>query len=345
MINGNSLYSRMKEKQQKYIKDMNFYDVLLQNILPMIEYKNFPETVNTKFLEKYRITEGAVALFRYEKATDNVMTNDIVCGGVTFGGLPYPNGLGRIAIVSTDNGFVKQFDEWIDNPDIAIIFLNSNYSPDLNVGIFSDLLSELITSIKCNILNSRYTNIPVVEDSKQKTAVDNALSDIRNGKATSVLLNTGVSKELCELLGNDGKKDFPTLNLTNVKDSDKIQYLCKAYDDVFRWFYSLYGMNTAGSSKMAQQTRDEIMTDNISSLIIPEDMLKCAREGVEMFNKKFGMSANADFSMLWKRREEEKQTNEEMQTAEEPAEEPAEETQTAEEKESEVEENEIERSE
>ena len=336
MINGNSLYSRLKEKQQKYIKDMNFYDVLLQTILPMIEYKDFPKTVNTKFLEKYRITEGAVALFRYEKTTDNVMTNELVCGGVTFGGLPYPNGLGRIAIVSTDNGYVKQFDNWIDNPDIAIIFLNSNYSPDLNVGIFADLLSELITSIKCNILNSSYTNIPVVEDSKQKTAVDKALTDIRNGKATSVLLNTGVSKELCELLGNDGKKDFPTLNLTNVKDSDKIQYLCKAYDDVFRWFYSLYGMNTAGSSKMAQQTRDEIMTDNISSLIIPEDMLKCACEGVEMFNKKFGMSASAAFSMLWKRREEEKQTNEET----------AEETQTNEETtESEVEENETERSE
>lgn len=321
MINGNSLYSRMKEKQQKYIKDLNFFDVLLQTILPMIEYKNFPESVNTKFLEKYRITEGAVALFRYEKTTDDVMTNDIVCGCVSFGGLPYPNGLGRIAIVTTDNGYVKQFDDWIDNPDVAIIFLNSNYSPDLNVGIFADLLSELITSIKCNILNSRYTNIPVVEDSKQKSAVDNALVDIRNGKATSILLNTGVSKELCELLGNDGKKDFPTLNLTNVKDSDKIQYLCKAYDDVFRWFYSLYGMNTAGSSKMAQQTREEIMTDNISSLIIPEDMLKCAIEGIEMFNKKFGMSASADFSTLWKRREEEKQTNEEQQTAEETTEE------------------------
>lgn len=317
MTTGINLYSRMKEKQQKYIKDMNFYDVLIQSILPMIDYKNFPESVNTKFLEKYRVTEGAVALFRYEKATDDVMTTDIVCGSVSFGGLPYPNGLGRIAIVTTDNGFVKQFDNWIENPDIAIIFLNSNYSPDLNVGIFADLLAELITSIKCNILNSRYTNIPVVEDSKQKTAVDNALADIRNGKATSVLLNMGVSKELCELLGNDGKKDFPTLNLTNVKDSDKIQYLCKAYDDVFRWFYSLYGMNTAGSSKLAQQTREEIMTDNISSLIIPEDMLKCAREGIEMFNKKFGMFATADFSTLWKRREVEKQTNEETQTTEE----------------------------
>lgn len=335
MINGNSLYSRMKEKQQKYIKDLNFYDVLIQTILPMIDYKNFPESVNTKFLEKYRITEGAVALFRYEKITDDVMSNEIVCGSVSFGGLPYPNGLGRIAIVTTDNGYVKQFDNWLENPDIAIIFLNSNYSPDLNVGIFADLLAELITSIKCNILNSRYTNIPVVEDSKQKSAVDNALADIRNGKATSVLLNTGVSMELCELLGNDGKKDFPTLNLTNVKDSDKIQYLCKAYDDVFRWFYSLYGMNTAGSSKLAQQTRDEIMTDNISSLIIPEDMLKCAIEGIEMFNKKFGTSASADFSTLWKRREEEKQTNEETQTAEE----------TEEKEESEVETDETERSE
>lgn len=334
MSNGNTLYSRLKEKQQKYIKDLNFYDVLLQTILPMIEYKNFPVSVNTKFLERYRITEGAVALFRYEKSTDDVMTNDIVCGSVSFGGLPYPNGLGRIAIVTTDNGFVNRFENWLDNPDVAIIFLNSNYSPDLNVGIFADLLAELITSIKCNILNSRYTNIPVVEDNKQKSAVDNALSDIRNGKATSILLNTGVSKELCELLGSDGKKDFPTLNLTNVKDSDKIQYLCKAYDDVFRWFYSLYGMNTAGSSKLAQQTREEIMTDNISSLIIPEDMLKCAREGIEMFNKKFGTTASADFSMLWKRREEEKQTNEETQTAEE---------ETAEE--SEVEEDEIERTE
>lgn len=299
-----SAYHFIKEKGQKLYRINAFDDFLLNSVLPMIEYKNFPESVNLKIMERIRIESGAVALFRYDNESDDLQNGDIICGRVDFGGLPYPTGIGRIAIVSTPTGYVKQFDDWEDNPDIAIIFLNSSYSPDLSIGIFSDMLADLVSSIRCNIINARYTNIPVVENEQQRKAIEDVFNQIKNGKATAYLHKSATSSDLLALTGMKDNS-IPCLNLTDVKNSDKMQYLTKMYDDILRWFYSMYGMDIRGSSKMAQQSVDEINSDNISSMILPVDMLKNAREGVDMFNKKFGFSASADFSECWKKRKEE----------------------------------------
>ena len=79
----------------------------------------------------------------------------------------------------------------------------------------------------------------------------------------------------------------------------------------------MYGMNSQGSSKLAQQTVDEVNQDNNASMIIPHDMLRMRQNGVEELNKKFGWNSEVSFSECWMSRlanmdDEFKETDEEL---------------------------------
>lgn len=288
------LFSNLKEKQQKAYRLQSYDDILLATLCSMFTYNGMAKTVNKHFIEQYRLMEGACAIWKNN--------GKFICSRVDFGGTPDENGIGTIAICATRNGVVKQFDNWKENKDVAIIFNNSIYSPDLSIGITSDMLMETDISMKANLLHARLHPIPVAKNDKEEKAIRKAEDDIKDGKLTTVL-----SDDLLADIGESKDVAIPTINLTEVKDSDKIQYLAKFRDDLMRWFYSLNGMNSQGSSKMAQQTVDEVNQDSCSSMIIPHDRYRCAIEGVDMCNEKFGddpdwIEASVDFSECWQNR-------------------------------------------
>ena len=281
------IFSHLKDKQKKAYRLKNYDDILIQSILPMLEYSNMPDSIVPNLFERERILNGVTAVWK--------MDDKIISTPVTFGGTPDIYGRGTTAICITYNGISKTFEDCFNNDNIAFVYLNSNYSPDLTIGIYADILAEIDTSIIANLINSRFANIPVVDDEKQKIAVENAFNKIISGQP-SVIVQKNI---LSDLVNENGIK---MLSMTNVKDSDKIQYLTKCHDDIFRWFYSLHGLNSQGSSKMAQQTSDEILTDNIASMIIPFDILNTAKIGIDEVNRKFGTNISVDFSEAWKMR-------------------------------------------
>lgn len=288
------LFSLLKEKQQKAYRLQSFDDILLATLCSMFVYNGMAESVNKKFIEKYRLLDGACAIWKNE--------GKYIVSHVDFGGKPDENGIGTIAICATDNGTVKQFNDWRENEDVAIIFNNSIYSPDLSIGMTSDMLMETDISMKANLIHARLHPVPIAQDDKVLKAIQQAEKDITDGKLTTVL-----NDDVLADIGDAKDIAIPTINFTEVKNSDKIQYLAKFRDDIMRWFYSLNGMNSQGSSKMAQQTVDEVNQDSCSSMIIPHDRYRCAVEGCDMCNEKFGddpdwIEASVDFSECWQNR-------------------------------------------
>ena len=288
------IFSILKEKQQKAYRLKSYDDILLATLCSMFTYKGMADSINKRFIEQYRLLEGACAIWKND--------GKFICSHVDFGGKPDENGIGTIAICATDNGKVKQFDNWKENKEVAIIFNNGIYSPDLSIGITSDMLMEADISMKANLLHARLHPIPIAKNDKEQKAIQQAEQDIKDGKLTTVLTD-----DLFADIGDSKDVAIPTINLTEVKDSDKIQYLAKFHDDIMRWFYSLNGMNTQGSSKLAQQTVDEVNQDSSSSMILPHDRYRCAVEGIEMCNEKFSddadwIEASVDFSECWQNR-------------------------------------------
>lgn len=300
-------FSNLKEKRQKAYRIDSYDEVFTNTLISMFTYRgdNVPEEIleYQSFIDIYSMLEGACAIWkltsdRCPNAQGDTMEGKWIITPVDFAGAPDAYGFGANALCTVKSGVVCQFDNWRENPDVAIIFNNSNYSPDMNIGRFSDMLAELEVSMKLNVLFARMYPMPVVSSGKIQKAVETAIDNMRTGKIATVLDDDTLSKYVSDTAANN--TGIQTVNLTEVEKSQYIQYLAKFRDDLMRWFYSLYGMNSQGSSKMAQQTVDEVNQDNNSSMILPHDMLRMRMKSLEnQVNKKFGWDMEVSFSECW----------------------------------------------
>lgn len=301
-------FSNLKEKRQKAYRIESYDEVFTNTLISMFTYrgKNVPEEIleYQSFIDIYSMLDGACAIWkltsdRCPNAQGDAMEGKWIITPVDLSGSPDAYGFGADAICTVKSGVVCKFENWRENPDVAIIFNNSNYSPDMNIGRFSDMLAELEVSMKLNVLFARMYPMPVANSTKIQKAVEAAIENMRNGKIATILDDDSLSKYVADnaTAANTG---IQTVNLTEVEKSQYIQYLAKFRDDLMRWFYSLYGMNSQGSSKMAQQTVDEVNQDNNASMILPHDMLRMRMKSLEnQVNKKFGWDMEVSFSECW----------------------------------------------
>lgn len=302
-------FSNLKEKRQKAYRIESYDEVFTNTLISMFTYRgeSVPEEIleYQSFIDIYSMLDGACAIWkltsdRCPNAQGDEMEGKWIITPVDFAGSPDAYGFGADAICAVKSGVVCKFKNWRENPDVAIIFNNSNYSPDMNIGRFSDMLAELEVSMKLNVLFARMYPMPVASSTKIQKAVETAIENMRNGKIATILDDDTLSKYVADTTTAAANTGVQTVNLTEVEKSQYIQYLAKFRDDLMRWFYSLYGMNSQGSSKMAQQTVDEVNQDNNASMILPHDMLRMRMKSLEnQVNKKFGWDMEVSFSECW----------------------------------------------
>lgn len=313
-------FSKMKEKRQKAYRIKSYDEFLSNTLISMFIYRGLPDELQNRInqIEELLLYKGACAIWKLTKevagSIPTTYLDQYIVSEVDFTDNPDVYGMGANCICTLDNGIITKFEDWRNNPDIVVIFNNSNYSPDMNIGRFSDALAELEVSLKLNVLFARMYPIPVCNDNKSKTSIEEALKGAIDGKITTILSPDALSK----YVEGSTSSGIDLVNITDVDKSQYIQYLAKYRDDLMRWFYSLYGMNSQGSSKLAQQTVAEVSQDSPASMIIPHDMLRMRVNGVEELNKKFGWSAEVSFSECWMSRlanmdDEFKETDEELE--------------------------------
>lgn len=287
---------------KKAVKNIEFnYNDYLKQILKSLFTYDFDEktrqTLRTEIIEDILLENGMCAIWKIDKllyATECFFTGKID-----------PNGFLSDVTCITKNGIEKTFKNWYNNPDVAIIFNDNNYTPDLFFRKTAHDLTNVDISLELNVINSRLKPVPQVKNEEQKRAVEQILNDTAIGTYKTIM---NKSQNVQDVLG---KQEIPILNLTDAKYSQHIQYLSLYKDDVLRWFLGMYGIGMATSGKRAQTTRDEIASNSESKMIIPCDMLNQRKLGIEMLNKKFGTSFTVDFSKVWKEnREREERKNE-----------------------------------
>ena len=309
-----------KAKQAELIKRTqyeNYNGILTEALSFMFDRNGLPKELEQNFIEPLLLEFGICGVWACK-------TGEYVATYCSLGGDPYPDGLGSIAICSTLNGEVKEFKDWRNNPDVCVMFNNITKTNDLILEQTANTLSEIDTSIKLQLKHSRLYPIPVVRDAKEKKAFEDVLTKIDSGEQNAVISEN----ILDDVFGKDGRGVY-TVDMTRPEMADHIQYLTHAKDDVWRFWWQLYGMNSQGTSKMAQQSVEEVSNNDCASLIIPLERLKQRKLDTEILNKKFGWSVTVDFSEAWRARVEK-------------AEEPIEETEV---EETEVEETEVEETE
>ena len=255
------MFNELKEKYKKQYTDRTYEDLLLTDIASMFDWE-FSEEIDTRFIESYLLIFGECAIWRLD--------GKLIVSVCNRAGSPNVNGLGKDLICITGNGISKTFTDFENSRDVVYIRNNKFATPDLNIEPTASILSELYTSLRHNIINARYTPIVVAHDSRAKTAIEQVLKS-NNSAEIQVVLSDNIF---------DTEKET-VLNVTDVNAQDKIQYINHAHDDVLRQFYSIYGLDTCGTSKMAQQSADEINAGCNARMVLPTDRLKERKEGAK----------------------------------------------------------------
>lgn len=276
------------EKEDKYKDAVNFqwFYTLLTLVSSMFKREGLPDEIDERVIEPYLLLTGCGAYVREGES--------YIFGRCTLGGEPDRYYRGKNAIVTAGGGYCKVFEDWLTNPDIVVCWNTPTRSPDFQLWKTAGTLTEVDVSLLCNLVYSRLYPIGVAQDDKTRKTLEQLYENMVVGKFASI-----TSKNIFEgLAGKDGT-GIDVLNLTDVTVSDKIQYLAKYRDDLFRWLWSMYGQNVQATSKLAQESVAESTSGEGVSMILPHTMLHERMRECEELNKKFGWNVTVTFTEPW----------------------------------------------
>ena len=272
----NDFYNTLKPKQVEKIRLSTYFDLLFQIINNMFIWENLPKTIPQRFLEGFMHIYGSVGVAK--------INGELVCGVSSYCGQIDAYGIGTSGIVTTPTGTK----EGKINEEVCICWNNDLMQKDKLLYEIIHFISEIDKSIDCNVLFARFIPIPIANDNSQKIAYDEAIKSIQEGKINTITSSNIILEEL----GIDHK----TLDLTDVKQADKIQYLSKLFDDILKRFFIFYGHNIQTINQGSQTNNDELHGFDSICRLIPEIMLKCRKEFCEQLNSTFGLNVSVRFN-------------------------------------------------
>lgn len=264
----------------------------------MFEYSNLPDTVDPLYLEKYLQDpnpDSYVGWWRLNssEASPGFPEGSLIVSSATFGTKLNPYGEGTEVICITRNGHERRFASRYDD-DVVIGFNNITKVPCIDIEVDAQTIAEIDLSLLYLIHYTRLYPIFKAADEKTRDKIVTAFANMELGKPLTI-----IDKPLLEDLGIETASLQKEL-LTNPELAKEIQFTAKLREDVKRWHFTKYGQTINSSSKLAQETVDEVNGAVSASLIIPLSMLASRRAMIEEVNRKFGTDIRVDFSGAWR---------------------------------------------
>lgn len=283
----------------KILKAWSLKDVLINYLAPMFKYEGLPNSIPEEFIERFHILNGDIAVWKLDDPNAFRYKDELIVSCCGYADKPDVYGIGERVIATTLSGYVKE--DLKEGESCIVIHNNSLYTSDMTIiCYFTDMFTEMFTSLKTNIIYSRLKPVFKVTDDKEAAAVKEAFTKIKDDSEPIQITSSNVLAEALAEAGANAAETIKVLDITDVKNADKLQYIVKCIDDAFRWFFSMIGQAIQGNGKLAQQTVDEVQGTTSMSFILPNDRLKMRRKGWDKANKLFSTNVTVDFSDAWK---------------------------------------------
>ena len=283
--------------------NFNIRNILTEGVISMFERSGYPETVDVSMLERYLVEGRCAAIVKYPEIGINSekWLGSWVAGRCKLGGEPDPYGFGRDAFVALMDGTIVEIKDWRYSEDIVVCWNCWDYSLDTMINDTAEKIGKVDVSLDNLIENSRLHPLPVARNTKEENAIRNAIQDAKDGK-TSTILSDGDTKQILDALANKESK-IDVLNITDPAEAVHIQNISQYREDLWRWFWNVYGMDSRGTSKRAQQSVEEVDQGGDLSMIIPLSRWRARQEEVEEVRRKCNApDAACEFSTCWKSR-------------------------------------------
>lgn len=179
--------------------------------------------------------------------------------------------------------------------DCELIFNNSTRTPATDIYTFAELFKDLDISLKVLIKKSRLINTPLARNEFERQQIQEMLNDIEVGNWKAIQSRLDRVEEFTE-----NRKPLEVLELTQAEATNYLQYLALCKNSLKEFFFTKYGHSLRNTSKVAQQSKDEVNDLDITSQILIDNMYKNRVQGWERVNKLFNTDFSCDFGELLK---------------------------------------------
>lgn len=177
--------------------------------------------------------------------------------------------------------------------EIAVGYNNLVHTPEFDILRFALFLTEVDTSIHVNVLNARLSPIFRASSAQEAKKFDAIRDNIYKGELSSI--------ELHDFTGDYTTEPSHVMNLTDVKNVDKIQYLVKLHDDLIRRLCNLHGVTMNTTGKMAQLTEAELNEYSGFSSIYVNQQYDLLCEYIEESNRINGFNMSVKWGVALQR--------------------------------------------
>lgn len=317
LMNFSGRYSELKSKY-KLKADNTMYANMAYNVL-LSMFKHDERIFRPELFEMILHDCGVCSLIKTE-TSDYTPVFTFINGGDR-----YADGFFKNVTCFDLTGKEYNFTDWRENPEIGVFFNNLTYSPDTFIDKYSYMLSELDTSIMCNVIFSRLKPIPIAKDNQSKNRIDTIFSDLTNGTIKTIVQEL----DLTDIVDNN-RPAIEVLNLTDVESSKYIQYLSHLHDNLISRLFFMMGLSINDNGKQAQISIEELNKNKNAAISILNGWYDMRQRGFDEFNSKSGSNLSFDYSDVWKSeievnvyqpeemaKQDEEQTEEEIEEPEE----------------------------
>lgn len=179
--------------------------------------------------------------------------------------------------------------------DCEIIFNNTTRTPSIDLYTYAELFKDLDISLKVLIKKSRLINTPLARNEFERQQIQEMLNDIEIGNWKAIQSRLDKVEEFTE-----NRKPLEVLELTKAEATNYLQYLNLCKNSLKEFFFTKYGHSLRNTSKVAQQSKDEVNDLDITSQILIDNMYKNRVQGWKRVNALFGTDFSCDFGELLK---------------------------------------------
>lgn len=280
----NNFYSKLKPKQQSVIRERDYNNFFTNFLASMVKFNGFPESVDTRNLNIYRVTGGDYSVTEYK--------------GELVALYPQPVGVldlnGEPINIKCSSAYAPVILDRVNGKDAIVGHNTSLRYVDANIGRFSHMFAQIDLSMIYNLFYSRLNKVFATDDEETTKVLQEILDSMDYGK-----LKTITSKNIMAELNHTMSKPIQEINLTDVDKVDRIQYLSNFYQDLLKRFCWLYGVPMNNSPKMAQQSVEEISNASNGSNVLLFDIMENANKFCDKVNKLYGLNTSATLGDAW----------------------------------------------
>lgn len=260
---GESLTRNVKTYQQ-------YLNLLIELSISSFEWKNLPETIDSRYIEMELFTSGALVYFN-DEVIGNLCLNCITNGQLNVYGYP----ISRRAYSR-----YNQYQKILDDKNSVIIWNNYMHTnSQTNIDGFARRLSNIDRIIDVNV-NAQKTPILIQGSDKQRLSLINLFKEY-DGNAPVIF--------------GDKSLDLNALKCLSTEAPYVADKLYELKTKIWNEALTYLGITNVTYQKKERMVTDEVMRSQGGTIANRMSRLNSRREAVEHINNMFGTDIDVNF--------------------------------------------------